>query len=149
MTIYIIYISNNDPSHVARGCGYNTNRFIFVILTFSVWIHDHNSSHLRKHENICKDKVQHFKFSNANSEILYYVQNLCKQKSPIMSRARCRWLSLQCSAVWSFLLQPLLLFLSTPFSLLPLIGDAVNNRLQRRVRKNPFPLWEEKIRKIV
>lgn len=81
----------------------------------------------------------------------YYVQNLCKQKSFNLLQARRKWISLQ--FVKSFLRclfnNVSLLFLSVPLSLLPLIGGGVNNCLQCRVLKDPFPLWEKKIYKIV
>lgn len=32
-------------------------------------------------------------------------------------------------------------FLPVPFSLLPLVGDGMNNGLQGGILKDPFPLW--------
>lgn len=47
--------------------------------------------------------------------MIYYLQNLCKQKAPILSRARRRWLSLQCSAVRSFFDTAAFTFSPCPF----------------------------------
>lgn len=52
-----------------RVCGYNTNRFIFLLLGCKTCFFSLSDYMDTTDENICKDKVQHFKFSNATATV--------------------------------------------------------------------------------
>lgn len=77
-----------------------------------------------------------------------HLQNLCKVRHRTEGAEKMNLLS-----VWPqdlldlLLLLWLLLFLSVPFSPLPLIRAGVNNCLQRRILKGLFPLWKQRCAK--
>lgn len=100
-----------------------------------------------------KHNIQHLKISDAATTSALekiHLQNLCKVRHRTEGTEKMNLLSVWPQDTWgqTGLLLCLLLFLSVPSSLLPLIRGGMNNCLQRRVLKNLFPLWKQRYAKL-